>query len=77
MRIVELTEETKDNLLEKLLKRSPNSYGQFEQTVNDIIAKVRELGDEALFEYTKQFDKCEINQQTIRVSSQEIAEAYE
>ncbi|MBS7341040.1 MAG: histidinol dehydrogenase [Lachnospiraceae bacterium] len=77
MRIIELTEETKDNLLEKLLKRSPNSYGQFEQTVNDIIAKVRERGDEALFEYTKEFDKCEINQQTIRVSRQEIEEAYE
>ena len=76
MRIIELTEETKDNLLEKLLKRSPNSYGQFEQTVNDIIAKVRERGDEALFEYTKEFDKCEINQQTIRVSRQEIEEAY-
>ncbi len=77
MRIIELTEETKDNLLEKLLKRSPNSYGQFEQTVNDIIAKVRERGDEALFEYTKEFDKCEINQQTIRVNRQEIEEAYE
>ena len=77
MRIIELTEETKDNLLEKLLKRSPNSYGQFEQTVNDIIAKVRERGDEALFEYTKEFDKCEINQQTIKVTDREIAEAYE
>ena len=57
MRIIELTEETKDNLLEKLLKRSPNSYGQFEQTVNDIITQVRERGDEALFEYTKKFKK--------------------
>ena len=77
MRIIELTEETKDNLLEKLLKRSPNSYGQFEQTVNDIITQVRERGDEALFEYTKKFDKCEINQQTIKVTDREIAEAYE
>ena len=77
MRIIELTEETKDNLLEKLLKRSPNSYGQFEQTVNDIITQVRERGDEALFEYTKEFDKCEINQQTIKVTDREIAEAYE
>lgn len=77
MRIIELTEETKDNLLEKLLKRSPNSYGQFEQTVNDIITQVRERGDEALFEYTKKFDKCDINQQTIKVTDREIAEAYE
>ena len=77
MRIVKLNNDTMQDILEKLLKRSPNSYGQFEQTVNDIIAKVRERGDEALFEYTKEFDKCEINQQTIRVSRQEIEEAYE
>ena len=77
MRTVYLTEDTKADILENLLKRSPNSYGQFEQTVNDIIAKVRERGDEALFEYTKEFDKCEINQQTIKVTDREIAEAYE
>ena len=52
MRIVELTDETKNNLLESLLKRSPNSYGQYEKTVNDIIGDVRARRDEALFEYT-------------------------
>ena len=55
MRIVELTDETKNNLLESLLKRSPNSYGQYEKTVNDIIGDVRARRDEALFEYTS---KC-------------------
>lgn len=77
MRIVELTDETRNNLLENLLKRSPNSYGQYEQTVNEIVEKVREGKDEALFELTRKFDKCEINAGNIRVTKEEIAEAYE
>lgn len=76
MRIVELTEETKSNLLEKLLKRSPNSYGQYEQTVNDIIEDVRARKDEAIFEYTQKFDKCEMDASHIRITPEEIAEAY-
>lgn len=77
MRIVELNDKTRNNLLENLLKRSPNSYGQYEQTVNEIISQVREKKDEALFAYTRQFDKCEITKDTIRVTREEIKEAYE
>lgn len=77
MRTVKLTAETKKDLLNSLLKRSPNNYGQFEETVNEIIAQVRKNRDEALFSYTKQFDKCEINAFNIRVTAEEIEEAYE
>lgn len=77
MRIVELNEQTRNNLLENLLKRSPNSYGQYEQTVNEIISQIREKKDEALFFYTRQFDKCEITKDTVRVTAEEIKEAYE
>ena len=76
MRIVELMDETKNNLLESLLKRSPNSYGQYEKTVNDIIGDVRARRDEALFEYTSKFDHCEMNAEKIRVTREEIDEAY-
>lgn len=76
MRIVELTKETKDNILENLLKRSPNSYGQYEATVNDILKNVKENKDQAIFDYTKQFDKADINAQNIRVTEAEIEEAY-
>ena len=76
MRIVELTDETKNNLLESLLKRSQNSYGQYEKTVNDIIGDVRARRDEALFEYTSEFDHCEMNAEKIRVTREEIDEAY-
>lgn len=76
MRIVKLTEETKINILENLLKRSPNSYGTYEATVNDILATVKEKKDEAVFSYTKQFDKAEINADNIRVTEEEIEEAY-
>lgn len=76
MRIVELTGETKENILNDLLKRSPNHYGAYEETVNDIIRQVRERGDEAVFAYTKQFDKCEIGPDNLAVTAQEIEEAY-
>ena len=77
MRIVELNETTKKNLLELLLKRSPSGYGQYEQTVNDIIETVKLKKDQALFDFTLQFDHCIINSETIRVTSEEIKEAYD
>lgn len=76
MRIVTLNESTKNNLLEQLLKRSPQSYGTYEQTVNDIIEQVKEKRDKALFDYTLQFDKCVITPETIKVTREEIEEAY-
>ena len=76
MRIVKLTDETKNNILENLLKRSPNSYGKFEAAVGDILANVRANKDEALFKYTKDFDKADINASNIVVTKEEIEEAY-
>lgn len=77
MRILDLTPETQNNILENLLKRSPNSYGEFESRVNDIITAVRERRDEAIFDYTKRFDGADINASNILVAEEEIAEAYE
>lgn len=77
MRIVSLTEDSIKDILSGLLKRNPGQYTEYEKTVNDIIANVREKGDEAVFEYTKKFDKWDIDKNSIRVSEQEINEAYE
>ncbi len=76
MKIVRMNAENKRNLLQDLLKRSPNNYGQYEDTVAKIVADVRQNGDAALFSYTKQFDRCEIAPDTIRVTYEEIEEAY-
>ena len=76
MRKIKLTEDAKKNILEDLLKRSPNSYGKFEATVNEILENVRKNKDEAVFSYTKQFDKADINADTILVTEKEIEEAY-
>ena len=75
MRIITLSKESKSSLLNDLLKRSPNNYGQYEAVVNDIIEKVKSEGDAAIFAYTKQFDKCELNAETIRVTEAEMEEA--
>lgn len=77
MRILKLTEDTRKNLLEDLLKRSPNSYKQYEDSVNEIIENVRQNGDSAVFSYTKQFDGADIHEENIRVTRGEIDRAYE
>ena len=76
MRTVRLTKESTKDILENLLKRSPNNYGKFEAAVADILANVKEKGDEALFSYTKEFDKVEVTPETKRVTEEEIEEAY-
>ena len=77
MQIVTLTKDTKKNILDRLLKRSPDSYPEFEARVQAIIDRVKKDGDEAVFSYTKQFDGAEINAQNVRVTAEEIEEAYE
>ncbi len=76
MRIVELTESTRKNVLNDLLKRSPNNYSEYEETVNEILSNVKENGDQALFEYTLKFDKFQLTPENIRVTREEIREAY-
>ena len=77
MRIIKLDEQTKQNILDDLLKRSPNNYGEFSDRVDAILKDVKERKDEAVFEYTLKFDKASINADTIAVTDEEIKEAYE
>lgn len=76
MKTIRLTAETQKDILSNLLKRSPNNYGQYESVVADIVANVREKGDKAVFDYTSQFDKWEVNADNLRVTAAEIDEAY-
>lgn len=76
MRILKLTEETRKGLQENLLRRSPNSYKEYEERVDGIIGQIREKGDEALFSYTKQFDGAQVDSKNIRATREEIEEAY-
>ena len=76
MRIVNLSKETKQGILDDLLKRSPNNYSQYEAAVNDIIENVKARRDAAIFEYTTRFDRFPLNAECIRVTREEIDEAY-
>lgn len=76
MRIIPLTEESKSNILDDLLKRSPNNYDEYQDKVNEILDNVKENGDKAVFHYTKTFDKAELTPDTLYVSEDEIKEAY-
>ena len=77
MRIVNLSQESRKSILNDLLKRSPNNYGQYETTVNDIIENVKTNGDQAIFEYTKKFDRFDLTAENIKVTREEIDAAYE
>ena len=76
MRIVKLTEESKKDILKNMLKRSPDNYGTYEATVKEIVENVHQNGDKALFEYTHKFDKADINASNVKVTDEEIEEAY-
>lgn len=76
MRIIALSQDTRKNVLNDLLKRSPNNYGQYEATVNEIIEAVRFKKDQALFDYTLKFDRFALTAENIRVTEKEIEEAY-
>ena len=76
MRIVKLTEDTKKDILTNLLKRSPDNYGSYEETVKNIVNDIHSRRDAALFEYTEKFDHAKINADNVRVTEAEIEEAY-
>ena len=76
MRIIKLTEETRQDLLSSLLKRSPNQYTAYEDTVAEIVENVRQKKDEALLAYTEKFDHITLTPQTMQVTEEEIEEAY-
>lgn len=77
MRILELNQDTKKNILEDLLKRSPNNYDEYAGRVADILNTVKTKGDAAVFEYTEMFDKAQLTADTVRVTKEEIDAAYE
>lgn len=77
MRIIQLTEKSKKNILESLLKRSPNQYDEYQDTVNEILNEVKTKGDEAVFAYTRKFDKADISVDNLYVTEAEIKEAYD
>ena len=76
MRIERLTKETKNNILENLLKRSPNQYGQYQQKVDEILDDVKQNGDKAVLSYTKKFDGADFKPEDMLVTRKEIDEAY-
>ena len=76
MRIINLTQETKNDITAQLLKRSPSSYGEYEAKVQAILEDVKSRKDAAVFEYTEKFDKIKLTKTSFRVTEEEIAEAY-
>ncbi len=76
MKIVKLTEQTKKDLLRDLLQRSPQSYGSYEAVVAEIVEAVRKDGDKAVFSYTEQFDHFPLSADNIKVTREEIEQAY-
>ncbi len=77
MRTVRLNEASRKELMEKLSKRGMGEHGEYEETVREMVYRVKEEGDKALFSYIHQFDCEKINASNIRVTEKEIEEAYQ
>ena len=77
MRIVTLSKESRQNLLDSLLKRSPGNYGQYQDTVQEIVDRVKTKGDQALFELTRKFDWEGVDASNVKVTEAEVQEAYD
>ena len=77
MRTVTLSKESRQNLLDSLLKRSPGNYGQYQDTVQEIVDRVKTKGDQALFELTRKFDWEGIDASNVKVTEAEVQEAYD
>ncbi|MGI6002049.1 MAG: histidinol dehydrogenase [Lachnospiraceae bacterium] len=76
MKITKVTPESVSSLMKDLLKRNPNQYTSYSEAVQGILNEVRQGGDKALFEITRKFDKADINADNIRVTKEEIEQAY-
>ena len=70
MLMVQLTTQDKENILENLLKRSPNQYDEYQEAVNEILENVKKEGDKAVFDYTNRFDYADISKETFYVSEE-------
>lgn len=76
MRIVKLNEKSRQDILANLLKRDPNNYKGYEGRVREIVENVKNCGDEALLEYTKKFDGADMSADQLRVTEEEISQAF-
>ena len=61
----------------RVMNRSQLQDEEISRRVKEIVNRVREEGDAALFEYTARFDKADINADNVLVSREEIDKAYE
>lgn len=76
MRTIHVNKDSIKDILEDLLKRSPNNYGTYEASVEEIVNRVKEGGDAVLFEYAKKFDRAELTKENVAVTKEEIEKAY-
>ncbi len=74
--IIECKTQDGEKLLNQILKRSQLEYGNVQTVVDQILFDVKKDGDKALFRYTKELDKVDIDETTILVSEEEVADAY-
>ncbi len=70
--MIKILESLNSSFLEKILNRNLTIPSDVEETVKQILKEIKEKGDEALFSYTKKFDRAEISEDNLRVKQDEI-----
>lgn len=74
MKIIKLKNFKKNKCFSRIMGRSQSNYTGIMPVVNEIMEKVKENGDQAVFEYTAKFDKVKLK--NLKVSTEEINLAY-
>lgn len=76
IKIIDLREGKDSDIFEKLASRSQIEYGDVLRRVEDIVGNVKKEGDSAVIKYTEMFDKVLLKEGELKVTSEEIEEAY-
>ena len=78
MRVVDLRKENwkEDPELSRIRNRGQGLESKYAPAVLEIIENVRNFRDRAVFGYAKKFDRVDLNSENVRVSDEEIEEAF-
>ena len=76
MKIIKYSDADFKSALEKIVHRSNTDLANHDDTVRKILNGIRREGDSALLDYTRRFDRYDLTPDRLKVTCEEISEAY-
>ena len=76
MKIIKYSDADFKSALEEIIHRSNTDLTGHDDTVREILNGIRREGDSALLDYTRRFDRYDLTPDRLKVTCEEISEAY-